>query len=70
MREYQDPADAVTDAHQMITWMTVGIAVFLVAALFALSDEPKPFHKGLMWFSLAGLLIELAIACRIWLIWS
>lgn len=67
MRQRQDAPELVTDMHQTITWMSVWVAVFLLAAYFSLSDEPKPYQKGLLWFSLLGFVAELAIACRIWL---
>jgi hypothetical protein len=68
MRERQDPAVFITGTHQGITLMTIFVAVFLLAALFSFSDEPKRYQKALLWLSLAAFFVELAIACRIWLI--
>lgn len=68
MRQREVAPEIVTNMHQTISWMSVGVAVFLLAAFFSLSDEPKPYQKGLLGLSLAAFLIELAIACRVWLI--
>jgi hypothetical protein len=52
MRQHQDPSDAVTDMHQMITWMTVGIVVFLLAAFFLSVTSPSLIRRlcsGCLW---------------------
>lgn len=68
MRQRQDPAAQVTDTHQFITWMSVLVALLLLSAFFAVSDEPTSAQKGLLWFSLAGFIAEMVIVCRVWML--
>lgn len=68
MRQHQDAPQLVTNMHQTITWLSLAVALLLLAAFFAIADEVKPLQKALLGLSLAGFLVELAIACRIWLL--